>query len=322
VRQDVDLPLTFTPRSPATIPPASTHLPAMTEMATITPVPFQMPLPSPAAVTAVRLVPADSNRIPYYDQPPQEIDCDASGLLFRSRFPSGVGGPWRSYHAYLPPCYRSDGRVYPVLYLFHGSIQTDSHWPDLGLKRQMDAGIGDGRLPPFIAIMPFNGEIGNKTSGNAHSIEGITINFLLPYVDASLCTLATAAGRGIGGISRGGYWSLMIAFRHPDQFAAVSGHSSHLRLETDEAGYNPLATYAQADLSHMRIWLDWGETDFLRPGQQQLHDLLENAGIRHEAYVNPGGHNDAYWLAHLGQYLAWHGSSWPRDQASYSLCSR
>lgn len=169
--------------------------------------------------------------------------------------------------------------------------------------------------------MPYNGSIGNSTSGNDHSIEGITVNYLIPYIDATYCSWQAAAGRGIGGISRGGYWALEIAFRHTDLFSAVSGHSSHLRFETDEARYNPLATYARADLSHMRIWLDWGETDFLRPGQQQLHQSLADAGIIHQAFVNSGGHNDAYWLAHLAEYLNWHTAVWPRNRGNYPPCT-
>jgi enterochelin esterase-like enzyme len=240
--------------------------------------------------------------------------------LFRGRFPSETSGPWRYYQAYLPPCYGHDGRGYPVLYLFHGSIQTDSHWVELGLADQIDRGIREGRYPPFIAIMPFNGRTGNITSGGDQSIEGITVHSLVPFVDDAFCTWAASSGRSLAGISRGGYWALMIAFRHTDLFGAVSGHSSHLRFETDSRSYNPLATYARADLSSMRIWLDWGDEDFLRPGQQQLHALLTETGVDHHVAVNKGGHNDVYWATHLKDYLDWHTVAWPQDRTFYPTC--
>jgi enterochelin esterase-like enzyme len=276
-----------------------------------------MPLPKLTFTQDDRVVP--SSRAPYFNTPPESTPCDEQGIVFRSTFPSDVGG--RSYHVYLPPCYGHDGRVYPVLYLIHGSIQTDSHWLDLGFAQHVDAGISSGRWPPFIAIMPFSGELGNTSAGGRWSIEGVTINGLLPFVDSTFCSWTEAAGRSIGGISRGGYWALEIAFSHPDYFSAVAGHSSHLRFETDIAKYNPLATYALADLTGMRIWLDRGETDFLWQGQDQLHENLSSAGIIHEYTINAGGHSDAYWAVHLGEYLDWHTAVWPQDRTFYPACT-
>jgi enterochelin esterase-like enzyme len=208
------------------------------------------------------------------------------------------------------------------MYLIHGSIQDDTHWLNLGLEYLADTGIGNGRYPPFIAIMPDNGRLGNVSSGGQNSIEGVTVNNLMPYVESVLCTWNAREGRSIGGISRGGYWALEIAFLHTGLFSAVAGHSSHLRFETDPERYNPLATYAQADLASSRIWLDRGESDFLRVGQNQLSELLTNAGIAHEYYINPGGHNEAYWAAHIGEYMDWHTAIWPRERTLYPVCAR
>ena len=285
-----------------------------------TPEPSSIPIPSPTPLLVVGNFPQQIEAL-YLDTPPQQTECQQEGMVFRSRFPSNVAGPWRDYHVYLPPCYGQDGRVYPVLYLFHGSIQDDSHWLDLGLAQYMNAGIASGRFPPFVAIMPNSGQFGNYTSGGWKSIEGITIDSLLPYIDNNYCTWPSAAGRSIGGISRGGYWALEIAFKHPDLFGAVAGHSSHLRFETDPAKHNPLATYTGSDLSATRIWLDRGEKDFLRVGQDQLHNLLFEAGITHVFQVNEGGHNDAYWVDHLAEYIDWHSALWPRDRRDYPACS-
>jgi enterochelin esterase-like enzyme len=275
--------------------------------------------PSPTFVKVAAVYPRTVD-VPALDSLPETVACDGPGLVFRGRFPSEVGGQWRNYHAYLPPCFGQDGRSFPVLYLVHGSIQSDSHWLELGLAEYADAGIREGRFPPFIAIMPNSGRLGNLSSGGEKSIEAITINSLIPFVDDSYCGWPAAAGRNIGGISRGGYWALEIAFRNPELFNSVSGHSSHLRFETDPAKYNPLATYATADLTDLRIWLDRGEKDFLRPGQEQLHANLESAGIAHEYRVNPGGHSDTYWADHIGEYLDWHAAAWPKDRALYPLC--
>ena len=304
------LPPTFTP--PAAAVPA--HMAAATPRPSPTLAPSATPLPTPPP-TVVAQVPAAPVAA---GAPPATTACDGTGVVIGGRFVSHLG--WRSYSAYLPPCY-GDGRVYPVLYLFHGSIQTDSHWLDLGLAQVVDEGIAGGRYPPFIVIMPFNGELGNMTSGGDVSIEAVTVNHLLPFVDRTFCSWAARSGRSLGGISRGGYWALEIAFRHTNLFGAVAGHSSHLRLETDAATYNPLATYAAADLSAMRIWLDWGETDFLRPGQEQLRDALSAAAVPLQATVFPGGHNDGYWRSHLRTYLDWHAAAWPLNRDAYPACT-
>lgn len=312
-----------------TVAPQSTAVPLLeptptlrpTLVPTETPAATVTPSPTPLPVLAAPAGPSGDSSAPYYEIPPGQTDCNGRGLVFQSHFPSSVGGPWRSYHAYLPPCYGQDGRVYPVVYLIHGSIQTDSHWVDLGLAALADAGINDGRYPPFIAIMPYSGRLGNISSGGPNSIEGITVTYLMPYVEGVYCTWNGREGRSIGGISRGGYWALEIAFRNSHLFSAVAGHSSHLRFETDPERYNPLATYAQADLSAMRIWLDRGETDFLRVGQNQLSERLTNAGIAHEYFVNPGGHSDAYWAAHLREYIDWHTAVWPRERSLYPVCA-
>lgn len=327
---------------PPTFTPNGTPLPTVTPLPTLPIATLVLPSATPLAITTVvetavstaspfiidGTVPQPTPRIstlyadaPFVETLPTSVPCGEHGRLMRSRFPTVFGGPRRSYHIYLPPCYGLDGRAYPVLYLFHGSIQNDSHWADLGIAPLIDYGIQHGTFAPFIVVMPDNGEIGNTTSGDTRSIEGITVNALIPFIDSNLCTWNAPEGRSIGGISRGGYWALMIAFRHTEMFTAVAGHSSHLRFETDGATYNPLATYAEADLSNMRIWMDWGETDFLRNGQRQLSQALNQIDANAEVYVNSGGHNEWYWLAHMPEYIDWYASEWPLDRMEYPSCS-
>jgi enterochelin esterase-like enzyme len=322
------------PPEPTTAPlaarwPTVSPLPRATAVPPATPTPYPTTTPTPILPTAT---PSPTPRIqptfpltvtaPYRDEPPTTTSCDGEGTFFRSQFPSQIAGPWRSYHVYLPPCYGQDGRVYPVLYLLPGSIQADDQWLNLGLAWHAAGGIGDGRYPPFIAIMPAANPLGNNLSGGPYSLEAVIVEELLPFVEANYCAWRDPAGRSIGGISRGGYWALMVAFRHEQLFTAVAGHSSSLRLKTDPPPYNPLAAYADADLSQMRIWLDWGETDFLRRGQQELTTLLTQAGIAHQTTIYPGGHDEAYWAAHVADYLDWHTAVWPTDRSQYPLCGR
>lgn len=314
------------PPATSTQPPATSTQPstATSQPPTATSQPPTTTSQSPTATPTPNVIPSfliEPINAPYYEAPLAAVACGGEGLYYQSSFPSPTTGTNRLYHIYLPPCYGQDGHVYPVLYLIHGSIQTDSHFLDLGLAAHLDEGIAAGRYPPFIVVMPFNDELGNNTSGGEGSVEGVTVNDLLPFVERTYCAWIDPAGRSIGGISRGGYWAMEIAFRHTHRFSSVSGHSTQLLLDVDDARYNPLATYATADLSQMRIWLDWGSRDFLREGQEEMQRLLNEANIPNDTTVNPGGHSDIYWQVHMQEYADWHAAAWSLDRATYPACT-
>jgi enterochelin esterase-like enzyme len=236
-------------------------------------------------------------------------------------FPSTVQGFDQRYRIYLPPCYGQQDRLYPALYLFPGNIYDERHWSDLGLNEAADAGIAAGTLPPFVIVMPNDGEISDVTSGGDWSFEGVVLSDLIPFVEDQYCVWAAKPGRAIGGISRGGYWSLEIGFRHPELFASVGGHSPAIFADNYPM-FNPLTTGTDPKLLGLPIYMDIGEGDWLREGAFDLHDNMLAAGIPHEWHLNPGVHNDAYWSEHLAEYLAWYASHWPDADAYPSAGGR
>jgi enterochelin esterase-like enzyme len=238
-------------------------------------------------------------------------------------FPSPIQGLEQRYRIYLPPCYDASERLYPALYLFHGNIYTESHWQDLGVDQAADAGIAAGTLPPFLIVLPFDGEIANNTSGGDRSFEGVVLNELIPFIEDRYCAWPAPEGRALGGISRGGYWSLEIAFRHPDLLAAVGAHSAALYPENAGPDYNPLTTGLNPRVSDLAIYLDIGDQDYwLNQGVFDLHAGMSAAGIEHVWQLNPGVHSDAYWREHLAEYLAWYASHWPPNEGEYPPAGR
>ncbi|MEW5986601.1 MAG: alpha/beta hydrolase-fold protein, partial [Chloroflexota bacterium] len=236
-------------------------------------------------------------------------------------YPSQIAGPERAYRIYLPPCYGGDGRVYPTLYMLHGSASTDSHWDDLGLDEAADTTIHAQISPPFLIVMPNGGDTANFTSGGPFSFEEVILSDLIPFVEQSYCAWAEPAGRGIGGLSRGGYWALEIAFRHPADFRSVGGHSAALLDQYAGPDLNPQYTALSNDLGGLRIYLDIGADDWLINPLQQLHEDMAAAGISHTWLLNPGRHEDAYWAEHAADYLAWYSQPWPPDRHAYPFCS-
>jgi enterochelin esterase-like enzyme len=246
--------------------------------------------------------------------------CQESGQIVFGRFPSAIAYPDLAYRIYLPPCYGRDGRVYPALYMLPGNVYDDSIWDELGLDEAAETGINDGRLPPMLIVMPEGGSIADQTSGGPYSYEAVIVTELIPFVESSYCAWPEAAGRAIGGMSRGGYWSLEIAFRNPVIFSSVGGHSAALIDSYAGPDLDPKYTALTADLSSLRVYLDAGQSDWTLGQLEILHDNLLSRGKDHLWTIQPGSHDNDYWSSHVGDYVAWYAAVWPKDRGQLPSC--
>jgi enterochelin esterase-like enzyme len=190
----------------------------------------------------------------------------------------------------------------------------------LGLDETADAAILAGQIPPLIIAMPDGGYIANNSSGGPNSFEGVILDNFIPYIEQTYCAWPEPAGRAIGGLSRGGYWALEIAFRFPEQFLSVGGHSVALLDTAAGPDLNPQFTGMTNDLGSLRIYLDIGKNDYLIPNIQRLHEEMLAAGRPHVWLLNPGSHEDAYWAAHTNDYLLWYTDPWPLARTTYPVC--
>jgi enterochelin esterase-like enzyme len=228
-------------------------------------------------------------------------------------FSSGVSGTEQRYRVYLPPCYNRTEARYPTLYLIHGSADDETHWQNLGLFDVMDEGLRAGKFAPAIIVLPYGTyNLYMNTSGGPGSYEEQFVNELLPLIDHTYRTDTRREMRAIGGISRGGVWSLEIGFRHPDLFGIVGGHSSALNVNLAPPSLDPIEMADEASLKTQRIWLDAGDTDYTKPGVDKLHQALEKNGVSHVYKVWPGSHDDSLWGAHLADCLEFYTQTWPK----------
>lgn len=248
--------------------------------------------------------------------------CARPGRIEHGTLASAVAGEPMRYRIYLPPCYGLDGRVYPTLYMFGGNIHDDAIWDDLGLDEAAEAAINTGTIPPLLIVMPDNGWLANTTTSGPNSYEGFAINELIPHIETTYCAWPSRNGRAVGGLSRGGYWSLMMAFRRPDLFRSVGGHSPALIDSHAGPAEDPVITGGINDLGDLRIWIDIGERDPYLADARPLHDTLTAAGETHEWRVNPGIHDEAYWRANLADYVGWYSDGWQLDRATLPVCER
>jgi enterochelin esterase-like enzyme len=218
------------------------------------------------------------------------------------------------YRIYLPPCYGEVQRLFPVLYMFHGLNYGDSQWDALGLDEGADAGIAAGTLAPMIIVMPNIWGIDRDPDGGPGSVEQAVVEDLLPYIERRYCAWPQREGRAIGGLSRGAFWALEIAFRHPDMFASAGGHSPAVFWDNAPPQYNPYYLVDQAPgLESLRLYLDVGEEDWLNKWVARFRERLDARGLAYTFATAPGVHDAAYWRTQVAAYLDFYGAIWPTD---------
>lgn len=289
------------------LPTAEDPLPTETSLATVTPTATEIATSGPEATATATL-------------PPSATPCAARGEVITSTFTSRLSGSEHAYRIYLPPCYGQDGRAFPTLYLLAGNIHDEGKWDELGMDEAADEAFRAGESPPVVIVMPHGGWLANNTSGGPGSYEMLVLEELMPHVEGEYCVWAEAAGRAIGGLSRGGYWALEIGFRHPQLFVSVGGHSAALLDQYAGPQINPQVTGVNNELGDLRVYLDIGASDYLRSNTIKLHEELLAAGVAHTWHLNEGRHEDAYWEAHVADYLAWYSEPWPLDRDAYPPC--
>ncbi len=253
-----------------------------------------------------------------HDETRSALTCDTTiGTITRDHFRSAPAETTFYYSVYTPACYNQSTSLYPVVYLMHGSNDDDGHWGRLGIQTALDAGIANGALPTMIVVMPYGEWLANKNQFETVSWENIFLNELMPLVETQYRIDARRETRAIGGISRGGFWAFEIAFRHPDLFASVGGHSAFFAEGNAPPDFDPLKLARTApDINTLRIELDRGNADYAAPGIDLMHQRLGERGVQHDYIVYPEGqHNNAHWQLHVAEYLAFYAAPWQLQSA-------
>lgn len=218
------------------------------------------------------------------------------------------------YIVHLPPCYDYYAdRAYPVLMMFHGWPMNEQHWVNLGLLRIADVWSTQRLVGPFIIVLPGVVDPDGMyvhSSGGPRSFEGMIVDELLPRIDENYRTIRAPWARAIGGISRGGVWSLEIGLRNPNLFTIVGGHSPALSLNRPYPAYDPYVL-GRNGAPGQRIYLTGGDADWARAGAISLRDLLLEYGADVTYQLHQGGHVDELWTIGLADYLNFYTASWP-----------
>ncbi|MDW8395837.1 MAG: alpha/beta hydrolase-fold protein [Anaerolineae bacterium] len=225
-------------------------------------------------------------------------------------------------HVYLPPCYDPEHYAYPTLYLIHGTAYEQGGWFVHGLPQLAEVQMSIGTLPPFVIVMPGADMRAGENSRYSWTNRGkgsyadFLVNELIPFIESRYSVMPTREGRAIGGISRGGYWAIHIAFARPDLFSAVGGHSPsvYTMLVDVPANFSMLSAAASTDsLRALRIWIDAGDEDWARVDAKKLASDLDDANVPYTLDIGRGAHVDEYWTDRLPEYLAFYAERWSHE---------
>lgn len=209
-------------------------------------------------------------------------------------------------NVYLPPCYdQLTNMRFPVLYLIHGMNNTESQWDYLGADEAADRLIQSGEAPPFLIIMPHD-RLWKEPSET--QFDEVFLDELIPWIDKTYRTQPIRQKRAVGGLSRGGAWAIHFGLGYWETFGIVGAHSAPIFWEDARELKTWLETIPIEQFP--RIYLDIGEKDYLQRSNTWFEQELSENNIPHEYYLFPGYHEDAYWEAHVEDYLRWYTANW------------
>lgn len=238
---------------------------------------------------------------------------------------AALGGRRQPIDVYLPPGYRiHPHRRYPVLYLLHGVPGRPGAFLDT-----VRAGVVEDELVakhlirPMILVMPF-GSTGSFTDEEwANGVaphndwETFLARDVVQAIDQRYRTIRSGSGRGLAGLSEGGYGAFNIGLHHPGEFRVLESWSGYERADDIGTVFghqqallqanSPALTLAAAApalrRAHTYLWFYSGTNDRFRSQNAAFSAELGQAGLAHRFFLVRGGHNWALWRGNAANAL-------------------
>jgi|KBSSwiStaDraftv2_1062776.scaffolds.fasta_scaffold174521_2 S-formylglutathione hydrolase FrmB len=233
------------------------------------------------------------------------------------------------YNVILPADYGGSATRYPVLYLLHGWA---GHYSDWATRTN----VADYAAQYRIIVVTPEGNDGWYTDSAtipSDKYESYILQELIPDVQGRYRTIESRYGRGIGGLSMGGYGALKFGLKSPGTFAFAGSLSGALAATTwteedlkSFKGINDslVAAFGPRDSAQRKandifeiargmsasraaalpyFYFDCGTEDFFLGVNEQFAALLTEKKIPHEFRELPGAHGWQYWDQQVKELL-------------------
>jgi len=223
----------------------------------------------------------------------------------------------RQVLVYTPPGYENNtSKKYPVLYLLHGSSDTEETWTKVGRANFiLDNLISEGKALDMIVVMPYGRAYPTITKTgslrdwpNLQEFKKDFFGNLMPFIEKNYRTKNDKDSRAIAGFSGGGGTSLYFGLNNQDKFSYVVGFAPGMlknEFDRNNAGAfeNPEKTNKQIKL----FWIGVGTED---PTYGTIKNdylpVLDAKKIKYETFISDGGHtwmNCKLYLSTVAQRL-------------------
>jgi enterochelin esterase-like enzyme len=220
-------------------------------------------------------------------------------------------GALRSFYVYTPPGYDQGKNKYPVLYLLHGSGDTEAGWVTIGRANViLDNLIADSKALPMVVVMPFGHPQAAVGYGQDHPAVSDRTLFardlleeIVPMAEHHYRIDAKPERRAIAGLSMGGGQALNIGLGHMELFRWIGVYSAGMRSPED-AERNFADVFADPAATNRKLKLFWiacGKADGGFAGVEHLDEALKRHSIEHTLVVSEGAHTWRNWRTYLYQ---------------------
>lgn len=233
------------------------------------------------------------------------------GVIHRHLYHNPAIEAIRSCHVYTPPGYQDDTiKKFPVLFLFHGSGETDESWFREGKAHTiLDNLFAARKAIPMIVVTPY----GHTVEPGTHEWpfvqeQGDFIQdfkeVLLPFITSEYRISDQPDDWALAGFSMGGYHALMIGLNQLDQFGNIGIFSWGGNGEFFSENIPDVLEDPGKVNEHVRtFFMACGKKDFLIRNVATMDSLLTHAGIEHTYVVSDGGHDMTNWRKYLYQFV-------------------
>ena len=247
------------------------------------------------------------------DKPaPYDMQSVAHGTVHINWYASKSVGAPRSMHVYTPPGYEHSKASYPVLYLLHGSGDTESGWVTVGRANLiLDNLIAAGKAKPMIIVMPYGRPLQAVTlapsparpQAAGNGFENDLLQDVIPFVEKLYRVSAKPDHRAIAGLSMGGGQALQVGLGHLDTFHSVGAFSAGGRSQNYEETYKGVFADPAASNKKLKLfYIACGKEDRLFAGSQGLHEALDRRQIKHTFVASEEGHVWRNWQNYLAEF--------------------
>lgn len=236
------------------------------------------------------------------------------------------------YIVILPETYQKNvSKRFPVLYLLHG---LTGHYDNWAAKTKL---ADYAKQYEIIIVTPEGGDGWYVDSATVpdDKFESYILEELIPEIDNKYRTINSRDGRGVAGLSMGGYGALKYGIKHSDKFVFAGSMSGALgaaswsgtflnaagnwlkkpieatfgeTADTETRKANDIFKLAREITDQQKarlpfLYLDCGTEDFLLADNRNFAALLIEKKIAHEFRQLPGGHKWDYWDKQVQEVL-------------------